>query len=112
MVSFEIYKKEIEIVDGMGNKAKYMLRPLSGRFMPKLYGVIKKFETSKSEEGTIDNSQIDESAMGDIHFLLLETFKKSYPKEDEEVLDEFCSQNLMKLLEGLIEVNLGKPDES
>ena len=112
MVSFEIYKKEIEIVNGMGNSDKYLLRPLSGRFMPKLYGVIKKFDNGKDKDGNIDNSQLDESAMGDIHFLLLETFKKSYPEQDEDTLDEFCSQNLMKLLEGLIEVNLGKPNES
>lgn len=109
---FEIYTKQIEVTNALGNTDKYTLRPLCGRFMPKLYGVIKKFDKGKDADGNIDNSKLDESAMGDIHSLLLETFKKSYPDEKEELLDEFCSQNLMKLLDGLIEVNLGKPDES
>lgn len=100
---FEIYSKEIEI-DGL----TYKLRPLSGRFLPKLYAIISKFEGVKEGE---DNTEaafklLDEDSISKLHELMLETFKKSYPKEDPEKLDEFISQNMLKLFGPLMEVNL------
>jgi len=103
MTMFEIYKEEVEI-DGN----KYELRPLSGRFLPKLFSLMNKFEGEEDEE-SIGN--LDEDTIAKFHLLALETFKKSYPKEDVEKLDEFVTQNLFVLIEGLMKVNLKKQQE-
>jgi len=99
---FEIFTKEVEIKVG-DNVHKYTLRPLSGRFLPKLYSVIGKLQ-SKDEEGI--GSFLEEDTIKVLHELILETFRKSYPNEDENKLDEFVSQNIMLLLEAVIEVNI------
>lgn len=112
---FEIYTKEVEIKEPNGNVVKYKLRPLSGRFLPKLYSIIgtmKKNETNTKgltdeEKAAKAFENLDEDTVNKLHSLTFETLKKSYPKEDAEVLDEFASQNLMQFLGALIEVNLG-----
>lgn len=98
---FEIYTKEVEV-----NGETYKLRPLSGRFIGKLYGCINKLgvEEGMSEKEAAKN--LNGEAMADLHDITLETFKKSYPKEDESKLDEFVTQNLTKLIQPIIEVNL------
>lgn len=86
----------------------YNLRPLTGRFLPKLFAVLQSFNFKQGEE--IDTSEVmksfDEATVQKLHELLLETFKKSYPKEDAEKLDEFVTQNFLQLFPALIEVNL------
>lgn len=117
---FEIYTKEVQIKDSNGNTNTYKLRPLSGRFIKKFFNTMKAFspkdkiDTSLPEEELRAKrfQQLDTQALEDLHDLAFETFKKSYPKEEESVLDEFCTQNLMSLIEPLIEVNMGKDDES
>lgn len=107
---FEIYKKNVEITDANGSKDVYTLRPLSGRFLPKLYRVIKKMSPDDGKEFSVKD--LDEEVLGDLHEIALETFKKSYPAQEVDVLDQWVAQNLMLLIEPLLEVNLGKPDES
>lgn len=104
---FEIYTKEVEIVDKSGNKQVYKLRPLSGRFLPKLYSAMSKFQGIKEGE-EFDVSVLDEDTVQKLHTICLETFKASYPDQDVKVLDEFVSQNLLKLLEPVIQVNVGE----
>jgi len=105
---FEIYKKDVEI-----SGKTYSLRPLSGRFLPKLYTVMKQFshinKAEEKEDATLE--ALDEETVSKLHLLALETFKKSYPQEDEANLDEWISQNLLLLLEALITVNLNSEDK-
>jgi len=49
--------------------------------------------------------------MADFYEIALETFKQSYPDQKEEVLAPFVSQNLMRLLQPISEVNINAPDE-
>jgi hypothetical protein len=101
---FDIYTKEVTI-----NGQTYKIRPLSGRFLPKFYKVIGKLS-----EGNADGKQDvnptklfeDAEAMEALHTIGLETLKKSYPETKVEQLDEFVSQNLLKMLEVLIQVNM------
>ena len=112
---FEIYTKEVEIKEPNGNVVKYKLRPLSGRFLPKLYSILGKMQVrqkelkglSEEEKNIKSFEQLDEDTISKLHSLTFETLKKSYPKENEEVLNEFASQNLLQFLGALIEVNLG-----
>ena len=107
MVTFDIYIKEVEIETCTG-KQILRLRPLSGRFLPKLYSVLKSFGmggTAVKPEELFDS--LDEITIKNIHELILETLKKSYPEQKEVILDEFVSQNLLKLINALVEVNLG-----
>jgi hypothetical protein len=107
MVNFEIYTKQVEVIDAVGNTNTFTIRPLSGRWLPKLYRVLKKL-SPENKDDTTNLKNIDEEAMGELHELVFETMKKSYPKEDTTILDEFCAQNLMSLVQPLVEVNMGK----
>ncbi len=102
---FEIFTKEVEVKIG-GNTHKYVLRPLSGRHLPKFYSIVKKIQQNKEGDKVDVTEFLDENTVASLHELTLETFKKSYPKEDEEKLDEFVSQNLLSLMEGLMQVNI------
>jgi UDP-galactopyranose mutase len=118
MKMFEVYTKEVQIKDSNGNVNTYKLRPLSGRFTKKLFDTIKATapknkldESLTEEEQRIERlKQLDTQALQDLHELLVETFKKSYPNQELEQIDEFCTQNLMSLLEPLLEVNMGKDE--
>lgn len=101
-MDFHIFTKDIKIGD-----TTYTLRPLTGRFLPKLYGVITKLT---KEDGNVNLSELNENNIKDLHLLALETFKKSYPQENEEKIDEFVSQNLMPIITALVEVNLASTD--
>lgn len=102
-MEFSIFTKEVEI-DG----TTYKLRPLSGRFLPKLYAVISKIDLKEGEDVSNEEmmKMLDEANIVNLHFIALETFKKSYPDKNVDELDEWVSQNLLNLLGSLIEVNL------
>lgn len=105
---FDIYTKDVELKLKSGNSVTLKIRPLSGRFLPKLFSVASKFQGKSEDEVSAIFS--DEKSIADLHLLILETLKKSYPKEDVEALDEFASQNLFSLLEAVIEVNIGNQE--
>ena len=106
---FDIYTKEVELETKTG-KIKYNLRPLSGRYLPKLFNLLKKLDIeNKDSNKFIEN--LSEDIVADIHLLVLETFKASYPNEKVEDLDVFVSQNLMQLFPSLIEVNFNNKGE-
>ncbi len=112
---FEIYTKTITITTHKG-EVTLLLRPLSGRFLPKLYNIMGKFNFKVDEATSNDDkareffSKLDESAVLSLHEISLETLKKSYPGEDPIALDEFVSQNLLTLFPAIFEVNLGKAE--
>ena len=100
---FEIYTKEVEI-----KGEKYKLRPLSGRFLAPLYQIMGAFEEASKgkKEGAEILKAFDKETTDNLHLIALETFKKSYPEENVEVLDEFVSQNLLTLLDTIIQINM------
>ena len=108
MVLFEIYTKKVDFTDATGTKKELELRPLSGRYLGKLFNAAKVFDGVEEADML---EKMDEKIIGDLHFIVLETLKTSYPKEDEKLLDEFASQNLFRLLEPVIEVNVAKQSE-
>ena len=83
----------------------YVLRPLSGRFIGKLYSVIGKLQGKDEKEIA---SNLDEDTMSKMFDIVFETFKASYPKQDEKSVSEFVSQNLMILIEPVVSVNVGE----
>jgi hypothetical protein len=95
---FETYDTEVEI-DGQ----KYTLKPVSGRYLGKLMNVVRKFQ-GKSDSNIIES--LDEEAVANLYEVSLETFKKSYPSEDVAKLEAFVTQNLFKLIEGVMKVNI------
>lgn len=114
---FEIFTKEVEI-ESVSGKMKLKLRPLSGRFLPKLYKILKVFQTDMGEDDrkTDISSQeflkkLSEDVISDLHLISLETLKKSYPSANESDLDEFVSQNLMSLFPAIVEVNFNSKEK-
>ncbi|OYT26525.1 MAG: hypothetical protein B6V02_01515 [Thermoprotei archaeon ex4572_64] len=103
---FEIYKKKVTINDNNDNPITYELLPLSGKYMGKLMKLVKELSKTKDKKEDEALDAISEEAINLLTELLLETFKKSYPKEDEVILDAFVSQNMFQLIEPLMEVNL------
>lgn len=101
---FEIYTEEVEV-----SGEKYLIRPLSGRFLPKLFSLMENFDGEEDNKKAMAN--LDEDTIAKFHLLALETFKKSYPKEDKDILDEFVTQNLFVLIEVIMKVNLQKQTE-
>ena len=102
MTQFEIYTKLVNIKD-----SEYKIRPLAGRFLPKLYSIFAKIEADRKEHGE-DNflRALDEQTILFTHELCLETMRKSYPDRDAVLLDEFVSQNLWAVFSAVAEVNL------
>ena len=104
---FEIYKKTITL-----NGTSYELRPLSGRFLPKLYRVLSSAKVEEREDMTDEErgkaflDSMSAQDIADLHEVVLETFKRSYPNQDKDVLEDFVSQNLMTLFGAVVEVNL------
>ncbi len=113
---FDAYAKEVEIETVAGGIVKFKMRPLSGRFLPKLFTIIGKIEKVGEAEGDSEVKKKEKfsetlDALGEdgilaLHELCLETLKKSYKDESEERLDEFVSQNLFQLFPALMEVNI------
>lgn len=95
---FDIYIHEVEI-DG----EKYRLKPLSGKYLSKLFNIISSSNIKEGED--IDMSSFDESMLLSMHEVCLKTLETSYPQEDKDKLDIFVSQNLMALVEAVFKTN-------
>ena len=109
---FEVYRKDVEVETRSGKKV-YKLLPLSGRFFPKLMGVMAKFPQGEASNSDF-LSAMDESTIGKLHELVFETLKYSLGVKDNkdlEELDMFVSQNMFQFVPALIEVNLGSNKE-
>lgn len=98
---FEVFSKEVEIAG-----EKYRIRPLTGRFIKPFYDVLKAFSEFKGDESEDFIASLNPETMESGHMLAMETFRKAYPKEDVEKLEEWVSQNLVNILPAVLEVNL------
>lgn len=110
---FEVYKKTID-VEVNGQKQTYELKPLSGRYLPKLYNVIRKLNRGTEKDEILE--QLDEETVSSIHELVYQTLAASYPDMNKEgkkeELDMFVSQNLAQFIGPLVEVNMNQDDKS
>jgi len=99
---FDIKTTEVEI-EGQ----QYKLRPLTGRFLPKFYSVLSKFQgvTEETESNEI-LSKLDEPTIEKLHELILETLKATYKDIDDVKLEEFVSQHLITFLPHILSINL------
>lgn len=114
MSIFTIYAKTVKITTEAGEK-EILMRPLSGRYLPKLYKVMTAFMDTDDSDVLSDKEKtkqflekLDSETLLNIHEMLVETLSKSYPDEKKENIDEFVSKYLFKLFPHLIEVNLSK----
>jgi hypothetical protein len=105
MARFEIYEHTFEI-DG----EEYTIQPLSTRYLSDLVSVSSGLSKLTDDEGNLVE-EIPSDKLEVLRTCAVETLKQSYPKEDEQKLEQFASQNLMKLIEPLITVNLNPQKE-
>ena len=54
---------------------------------------------------------LPKDALKNLHVLTLETFKRSYPDQKEVDLEGFVTQNLFKLMNHVIKVNMNSVEE-
>lgn len=102
---FETYAKTFEI-----HGDKYLLHPLTGAHLGRLYSVAMKLEKLSKDEG-LDISSIDDSTIATMHELITATLMASYPGEDKLKVERFAAQNLGAFIGPVIEVNFGRPKE-
>lgn len=113
---FELYTKEVEIAG-----QKYKFRPLSGRYIGKLYKLTMAMSKARDEASAENPGASDEvlnketmvrfmteENVLNLHTLSCEMVKASYPDQDPQHVDEWVSQNLLEMLGPLNEVNMGK----
>jgi hypothetical protein len=114
MDEFELYQKEVTIVTRSGEK-KFLIQPLSGKHLPKLYSSLKTLRKARGEGDAVDPEKIlealDEPTVEKLHFACLETMKKVSPSTPLDTLDMWVSQNFLQLFPVVIEVNFGNVAE-
>ena len=98
---FETYTTDAEI-----NGVKYTLKPLSGAYLGKLLNTIRKFQKIDNADDKSIIEVLDEETISNLYAITLETFKKSYPAEPVDKLESFVTQNLFKLIEPVMKVNI------
>lgn len=95
---FEIYIHEFEL-DG----EKYRLKPAPGEYIPAVYSLTSK---ASEEDAVASFTKEDYDAL---RVLAVQTFIASYPSEDVKKVEQFVSQNLLRLIDPVIKVNLATP---
>ncbi len=102
---FDIYTKEVKITT-MGKESLYKLQPLSGKYFSKLMGIAKGINPNGSEDDFLQN--LDEKTIENLHLVVFETLRISYPEQDPKKLERFATQNFMQFLPAVLEVNMGE----
>lgn len=100
MAQFEIYTHKFDL-DG----ETYYLRPVGGDYLELLFEIMTDM-AGKDEGKEMKVNDIDPKAIAKIHKLCFETFKKSYPALKVEDLDAWVGQNLFKVFDHVIKVNM------
>ena len=109
------------------NGDEYFLKPLGGEHIGLLFGVLGAFQdvNAKIESETVSMSEeekekysgekflsyLPKDALKDLHALTLHTLKISDPTADVKVLEGFVTQNLFKLMNHVIKVNMNTTEE-
>jgi hypothetical protein len=101
-MAFEIKEAQEFELDGQ----KYKFKPLTGRYIGKIYSLMKSFSKVKEGSETSVLEAMDEATVGQLYDVVYETVIKSYPTEDKVKLEAWVSQNLMRLIEPVLKINL------
>jgi len=104
MPRFEIYAHQFEL-----EGETYKLVPVGGEYIDLLFDIMAKFEGKDEDEFKV--SDLDGDTVKKLHKLTLETFKKSYPEQDEKQLDQFVGQKLFQLIDPVFKTNIKSTDE-
>ena len=96
---FEVRTQEITL-----NNEVYVLKPIQGKYLESLMDIATKLE------GVDENSaKIPSGCITQLHEVAMATMERSYPedyKKDKESIEAFVTQNLFKLLEPIMKVNI------
>jgi len=127
IVTKGMYDKEFKF-DNNGKEESIIIKPLPSEHLKKLFSILKSVDTKDVKELQIltsdseDIKTLKQQKLGQLFAeRLLEdeilqslldivsvTVKKSYPQLDEELRDEFVTNNIFTLLPFIIEVNIKK----
>jgi hypothetical protein len=114
MTDFEAYAEEFEIETKKGKK-QITLYPLPGEHYADFMRALKLTmpeDFDESEKKEFDVSSLSPEGLALIHKLLTISMVDSYPEQDKKSLERFVTQNIFKLLQPFIGVNMGNYDES
>jgi len=123
MTKFNITTHKFEL-----DNEEYFLKPLGGAHIGLLFEVLEAFQSvntrieSETPEGLTEGEKeklsgdkfleyLDKEALAKLHTLTMETFKRSYPSEKVDDLEGFVTQNLFKLMNHVIKVNMNSVEE-
>ena len=88
---------------------QYIIRPLTGKYIGKLFTVMKSM--SKIKEGSSPEeifSVINEDTATALHELIYATLQKANTGMNPEELDEYVTQDMFKLMGKILEINMPK----
>jgi len=123
MTKFTIATHKFEL-----DNEEYFLKPLGGAHIGLLFEVLESFQSvnarieseapikaTEEEREKLSSEKflayLDKEALGKLHTLTMETFKRSYPSEKVDDLEGFVTQNLFKLMNHVIKVNMNSTEE-
>jgi len=123
MTKFNIATHKFEL-----DNEEYFLKPLGGAHIGLLFEVLDSFQSvnSRIEKDTPKDATeeerekfssekfleyLDKASLAKLHTLTMETFKRSYPSEKVDDLEGFVTQNLFKLMNHVIKVNMNSTEE-
>jgi len=123
MTKFNITSHKFEL-----DNEEYFLKPLGGAHIGLLFEVLESFQSvnarieseapikaTEEEREKLSSEKflayLDKEALGKLHTLTMETFKRSYPSEKVDDLEGFVTQNLFKLMNHVIKVNMNSTEE-
>lgn len=96
---FDVYAENFTIETKTGPQV-ISFQPLPGEYFGKLINLAKSF----SDTDTTNN--LSEETVRVLHQLVFVSLCQTYPQEDKKKLEMFVTQNLFKLIEPLMKVNL------
>ena len=109
MGKFDIYKEVVRLDTTGGKDIEYVLKPVGGNIIDKVFSVMTKFS---GVDENISNDEflkhLDADSIRVLRELVLETLKASYPDEDQKALEYFAQQNFFTFMTPCINVNMGK----
>lgn len=101
-----IYSKEFKFKDTSGIENTIVLLPLTGKNLPVLFRIARKFGNNPEDQKMLLDA-LDDSTVNDLVLLCTETLKRSLPDSSSEDIDSFVGVYMLQLFPIIIELNLG-----
>jgi len=105
MVDFRngIYTEKFMYKDNDGIEQTLVLRPLPGKHLAALFGVVSKLNTGTGEN--MDMSKFDKETVQDLYDMCLVTLERSNKGVNKEDLEEFVSVHFLELFPVIINLH-------